>query len=556
MVSSSTTQVDTDALVQETLALRQQLGPLMRCLAELDAAYEQCNAIWGSPYQDTARLSLTISAARTDLAAVRAQLAQLADKTAYSAVVYASAEHDAAHFEQVWRAVTDEGSHPWNTGWGTVYDAQSAMTAFNLKPSWLTNILIHPGIAGISLVAFILKDIEEFVKGTGDGYVGLRAQYNINALSKRVVDGAALTPDLSGLEESSDAAVAAALAAGWIGGFGQLRSGRTLGVYVSHRDSSSPSRKLSFLASTGKERPQGIVLGADPFGLLTFVSTLGVFSSRSGVPAAHVSQTAQRRARGRLAPAQAPTSSPTPTQPSQLLGEIAKVGGDESNGQIRILEHSTPAVDGTSTKSWSVVIRGTQVWAPGSSNVQDLATNLQAVARQPSDQSAAVLEAMRLAGIEKGEPVEFVGHSQGGIIAAQLAADEAVNDHYSVASVLTAASPTAGFTPSPGVKVLSLENTRDIVPALDGAANQTVPGITTVSFDGDGLADGRSSVPSAHSLDVYLSLMSQIEGDEDAGAGLDEVHAWQRSRSFMLGLNESTTTTAHIFDTHRVTESG
>lgn len=65
--------------------------------------------------------------------------------------------------------------------------------------------------------------------------------------------------------------------------------------------------------------------------------------------------------------------------------------------------------------------------------------------------------AMDMAGIRSDEPVEFIGHSQGGIIAAQLASESDIRARYSVASVLTAGSPVAGFHPDPGVPMLNME---------------------------------------------------------------------------------------------------
>ena len=65
-----------------------------------------------------------------------------------------------------------------------------------------------------------------------------------------------------------------------------------------------------------------------------------------------------------------------------------------------------------------------------------------------SDQLDAIKEAMNAAGIAPGEAVEFAGHSQGGIMAAQLAADPGVRARYNVVSVVTAGSPTATIAPS------------------------------------------------------------------------------------------------------------
>ena len=141
---------------------------------------------------------------------------------------------------------------------------------------------------------------------------------------------------------------------------------------------------------------------------------------------------------------------PTPKEPTALLDHLASLDGSSNSGQFMILRHETPLGDGTSSRSWSVVVRGTQKWGVGASNPQDMLTNFQGVGGLDTDQKRAVLAAMEMAGIDKGEPVEFVGHSQGGIVAAELATDQTLCQDYSVVSALTAGSPIAGSVPEEG----------------------------------------------------------------------------------------------------------
>lgn len=259
-------------------------------------------------------------------------------------------------------------------------------------------------------------------------------------------------------------------------------------------------------------------------------------------------------------------SRPTPLAPSALLTELSDIGGHTQAGQLKILRHDTPLPDGTSTTSWTIVVRGTQRWMPGVDNPQDMATNLEEVAGLRSDQSRAILEAMDMAGIKAGEPVEFVGHSQGGIVAARLATDPAVLADYSVVSVLTAGSPIAASLPPESVKVLALENTRDIVPALDGANN--AKDVVTVLFDGEETGgESSSGVPKAHDVSTYRALLESIEtpnphpsvvsGAEDPRVcdddpGLAQVREWEYSRIQSLGFTDKTRTSEIVFDTRRI----
>ena len=230
-------------------------------------------------------------------------------------------------------------------------------------------------------------------------------------------------------------------------------------------------------------------------------------------------------------------------------------GGDADNGEIAIEEHVTVGEDGTTTRSWTVDIRGTQSFAIGQSGPQDMTTNLQGVAGMASDQLNAVMEAMDAAGISPEEAVEFAGHSQGGIMAAQLAADPAVRARYNVVSVVTAGSPTATVAPS-DVPVLSYENSGDIVPGLDGNATRG-DNVTTVRFhDYEAAAHPEDSVPSSHSAPLYVDeIRSTLDAARaSSDPGLNALAAAEAHRTQALGLTPSTQTIIHHYQTRRITQ--
>ena len=230
-------------------------------------------------------------------------------------------------------------------------------------------------------------------------------------------------------------------------------------------------------------------------------------------------------------------------------------GGDADNGEIAIEEHVTVGEDGTTTRSWTVDIRGTQSFAIGQSGPQDMTTNLQGVAGMASDQLNAVMEAMDAAGISPEEAVEFAGHSQGGIMAAQLAADPAVRARYNVVSVVTAGSPTATVAPS-DVPVLPYENSGDIVPGLDGNATRG-DNVTTVRFhDYAAAAHPEDSVPSSHSAPLYVDeIRSTLDAARaSSDPGLNALAAAEAHRTQALGLTPSTQTTIHHYQTRRITQ--
>ena len=230
-------------------------------------------------------------------------------------------------------------------------------------------------------------------------------------------------------------------------------------------------------------------------------------------------------------------------------------GGDADNGEIAIEEHVTVGEDGATTRSWTVDIRGTQSFAIGESGPQDMTTNLQGVAGMASDQLDAIMEAMDAAGIPPEEAVEFAGHSQGGIMAAQLAADPAVRARYNVVSVVTAGSPTATVAPS-DVPVLSYENSGDIVPGLDGNATRG-DNVTTVRFhDYEAAAHPEDPVPSSHSAPLYVDeIRSTLDAARaSSDPGLSALAAAEARRTQALGLTQDTQTTIHHYQTRRITQ--
>ena len=230
-------------------------------------------------------------------------------------------------------------------------------------------------------------------------------------------------------------------------------------------------------------------------------------------------------------------------------------GGDADNGEIAIEEHVTVGEDGTTTRSWTVDIRGTQSFFIGQTGPQDMTTNLQGVAGMSSDQLDAIKEAMSAAGIAPGEAVEFAGHSQGGIMAAQMAADPSVRARYNVVSVVTAGSPTATIAPS-DVPVLSYENSGDIVPGLDGNGTRG-DNVTTVMFrDYEATCHTDDPVPCSHSAPLYVDeIRSTLDAAHTSSdPGLGALAAAEARRTQALGLTQNTQTTVHHYQTRRITQ--
>jgi len=130
-------------------------------------------------------------------------------------------------------------------------------------------------------------------------------------------------------------------------------------------------------------------------------------------------------------------------------------------------------IDARGRGHWVVNVPGTQEWGVGMPpNPSDATANLRTMAGVESSLypavTAAVASAMKKAGVRPGsEPVMLVGHSQGGLVAARLAANAQFRTRFNVTHVLTVASPESRIKIPKSVQALSIEHRADPVPRLD-----------------------------------------------------------------------------------------
>jgi len=204
-------------------------------------------------------------------------------------------------------------------------------------------------------------------------------------------------------------------------------------------------------------------------------------------------------------------------------GGRASVGGrlgpadSPDPGVVRLEKVTAPG----GRTAWIVEVPGTQSWSPltAAGTPMDLTTNLRAVAGQPTATGAAVVQALRAAGVRTGEPVMLAGHSQGGLTAASLAADPAVRAEFTLTHVVTAGSPVDGIAVPDDVRVLSLEHTGDLVPALDGTDAAGSASRTVVRRDlaeVPGFAQRLADDPVlAHGWNGYLDTAALVDESHD-----------------------------------------
>lgn len=236
------------------------------------------------------------------------------------------------------------------------------------------------------------------------------------------------------------------------------------------------------------------------------------------------------------------TDATAPPPPRDLTDLLAALGHRDARsdgpayGEIDVRRITTTAPDGRLLTCWVVDLPGTKDWQLDPRDrigLNDLATNLTTIAGEPSARIDGVTRAMELAGVQPGEPVMLVGHSQGGLVAMRAAEEYAADGRFTVTHVVTAGSPIARMTVPPSVSVLSLENRYDVVPRLDGEPAPPQPNRVTVVF----AAQSHDVVTNHDIASTYLPAAGRV----DADVADPSIAAWRDSAAVFLSGDEVTT---------------
>lgn len=232
-----------------------------------------------------------------------------------------------------------------------------------------------------------------------------------------------------------------------------------------------------------------------------------------------------------------PVDSRAPADLAAALQRLERAGRVEDQFHVEQVGSGAEAV-------YNVYLPGTRAfdapWAQ-SDLVQNLGTNFAGVAGADNGYVTSVLAALRRAGVPPGAPVNLVGHSQGGIVAARLAeqmTDPASPTRYDVRTVVTAGSPVDHIALPEQVRVLSLVNEYDIVPRLDGEEYDDRSNHTTIVT-----SQQTGSVEGNHSLLGLYQPMGQVLVSSDdvqvqaALAPLADFYTGGESRTWRFQLH-------------------
>lgn len=172
-----------------------------------------------------------------------------------------------------------------------------------------------------------------------------------------------------------------------------------------------------------------------------------------------------------------------------------------------------------------VFIAGTRDLSVGETpETFDMESNLALVAGLTATSLIAVQSAMAKAGVRAGDNVTFVGHSQGGLIAARLAQSGA----YNTTGLLTVGAPL-GTAPLRGdFPAVAIAHSDDPVPTLGGAL--TPSGVIRIETPSGALP---GDLEGQHSLESYLKTAKAVE--ESPSAEMLDAFPEARGRGRALG---------------------
>lgn len=242
------------------------------------------------------------------------------------------------------------------------------------------------------------------------------------------------------------------------------------------------------------------LLGDEGLGLLGLTTSAGLLAAVA-TPFGALAETPVRVNR---------VSTRTDRQPATTFEERAR-RIPQGDSQIRIDRfHSEGQPD-----RFEVYVGGTKdLSLVASTEPWDMTSNVSGLSMGDAGSYRAVEEAMRLAGIGPDSPVQFAGHSQGGLVVSALAA----SGDYNAQGVFTVGGVVSQRLVPEGVPWLAIEHTDDLVPALGG--NRTAPDAVLVRrqvFAGEAVPS--ETLLPAHELSRYRETAAMLDASDDGRSG-------------------------------------
>jgi hypothetical protein len=220
---------------------------------------------------------------------------------------------------------------------------------------------------------------------------------------------------------------------------------------------------------------------------------------------------------------------------TDVISELSHRSDHRAGGDVDVRFVYSTGADGRTIRHVIVDIPGVDTLnpSPNAGDPTSFGTSLRTLTGARSTYGGGVIEAMRQAGVTPSDPVLLVGHSQGGMVAMNLAKQLGGRGTFNITNVVTLGSPVAHIIVPRSVRVLAIENDSDFVPHLDGASNPDRTNLTTVTIHRE-----HNRILDNH--DLSKSYLPGA-GDIDASSN-PSVRSYLAGLSGFLGGNRVTTT--------------
>ena len=212
------------------------------------------------------------------------------------------------------------------------------------------------------------------------------------------------------------------------------------------------------------------------------------------------------------------SSAKAPEGYRDLISRIPRA--DEGASQIRIEHYDSGYVVYLGGTIDAGVEPTTEPW--------DMTSNITAIAELDSGSYNAAVQAMREAGITAEDNVILVGHSQGGLVAAQLAA----SGNYRVSDVVTVGAPLHQVELPEEVNLVAVEHAEDVIPSLSGVAVPAAAAThVTVTRSLYATAQApRGELLPAHNLSRYVETGAVMDRSGDSKLTTEQKRISQRTQ--------------------------
>ena len=209
----------------------------------------------------------------------------------------------------------------------------------------------------------------------------------------------------------------------------------------------------------------------------------------------------------------------TPATASKLVGTSTIQGANNFSEKLVRLQKTyfnppssiqIDSFDNGLGRDLVVYIPGTQSNQISGENVFNVGSNISSMtSTELAASEVALRQTLDNMGVGDADRVILIGHSQGGIIASNIA----ISNDYQVAGLISVGAPIAHQDLQ--VPVISIEHANDLVPALSGETNPISNNWVTVQNTPEA-----ETIIDAHSMNSYIETARLMDESEDVGLRL------------------------------------